>query len=66
MRIETRATLASNGATVDRILLICETPLECQFLDFLGQPGDKVTGELRLSDGYGDFYLALPIKGHEL
>lgn len=62
MRIETRYIETVSGAIVDRILLICETPMECHLLDLVGDVDQQVKGELRLSDGYGDFYLMLPAK----
>lgn len=41
------------------IILICEDELESMLVDKLGKIGDRVCGELRLADGYGEFYIRL-------
>lgn len=41
------------------IIFVCEDEEECRIVDRLGKPGDKVTGELHLSDGCGEFYVRL-------
>ena len=46
-----------------QVALVCETQGESAILDSLGKPGDRVCGELRVSDGYGQFYILIkPIE----
>lgn len=43
----------------NQIIMVCETDEESRTVDILGKPGSKVKGELRLSDGHGEFYILL-------
>ena len=56
MRVEDRTGVFGAGT---QIIIFCESEAEAEILDLLGKPGDKVQGELRLSDGYGVFYVLL-------
>jgi len=57
MRVENR-TKSYKDANV-QIICICENEEESKIVDLLGKPESKVTGELHLSDGYGEFYILL-------
>ena len=56
MRVEDRTGIMDAGK---QIICVCETEAESTIVDHLGKPGDKVKGELCLSDGYGEFYIRL-------
>lgn len=56
MLIEDRSNIMDSGT---QVVLICENQDESKILDLLGTPNSKVKGELRLSDGYGEFYVRL-------
>lgn len=56
MKVEDRSGILDAGT---QIVCICETEEESVIMDLLGPPDTKVHGELRLSDGYGEFYIRL-------
>lgn len=56
MRVEDRSKIMDAGT---QIICICEDEEESKIVDLLGKPNSKVTGELRLSDDYGEFYIRL-------
>lgn len=58
MRVEDRTGVMGDSADA-KIICICESEDEALTVDLLGKPGTKVKGELRLSDGYGEFYILL-------
>jgi len=56
MRVEDRTGIMGAGI---QIICVCENEEESKIMDLLGKPDAKVEGELRLSDGYGEFYIIL-------
>ncbi|NIP51474.1 MAG: hypothetical protein GWN94_10535 [Phycisphaerae bacterium] len=60
MRVEDRTgVMRERDDKTPTIILICEDEAESRIVDLLGDPGQAVTGELRLSDGHGEFYIRL-------
>ena len=59
MRVENRSGIMDADT---QIICICENETESKIVDLLGKPDDKIKGELRLSDGYGEFYILLKPK----
>lgn len=59
MKVEDRTGVMDAGK---QIVCICENEHESKILDILGKPDAKVEGELKLSDGYGEFYIILRPK----
>jgi len=60
MRVEDRTgVMKPKDDKTPNIICICEDEAESQIVDLLGNPEDKVTGELHLADGYGEFYVRL-------
>lgn len=41
----------------DLLLFFPEDGPESMALDMLGKPGDHIYGQLRLADGYGEYYM---------
>lgn len=56
MKVEDRTGVFGSGK---QIICVCEYEEESKIVDILGKPGAKVEGELRLSDGHGEFYIVL-------
>ena len=61
MRVEDRTGVMKpeGDKKTPNVIFICEHESEARVVDLLGKPGDRVTGELHLSDGYGEFYVRL-------
>lgn len=59
MRVEDRTGVMKPNDKTPNIIFICEHETESRIVDLLGKPGDRVTGELHLSDGYCEFYVRL-------
>ena len=70
MRIEQREFKQDDGTIKKSVVIICETDEESKLLDSIGEPKETgsfkyhVRGELRLSDGYGEFYVHLEPDPH--
>lgn len=64
MIVESRQFKNEDGSVVDKVVLICESDEESAIIDLLGDDFSKddgipVSGEIRLSDGYGEHYILL-------
>lgn len=65
MRIEPRVFKNDDGTEKKSVVIICETDEESKILDSIGEPKEvgnynyEVRGELRLSDGFREFYISL-------
>ena len=70
MRIESREFKQDDGTIKKSVIIICETDEESKILDTIGQPREcgnsnhQVKGELRLADGYGEYYVHLEPDPH--
>ena len=68
MRIELRKRTQDGSLQLSHndLLIIFEREDESSIIDRFGQPGTTFTGEVRLSDDYGEHYLLIQPKHIEL
>ena len=60
MRIETRRRMHEDHMHYHYdLVLLPESVEESKIINLLGQPDTKLTGEIRLADGYGEHYILL-------
>lgn len=59
MRVVNRQRISDVGDRWADVLVIAENAGDSDILDCLGKPGQKIRGQVRLADGYGEHYLLL-------
>lgn len=59
MKVELREFKNEDRSPKIMVVLACEDEAESKIVDRIGNIGQNVRGEIRLSDGYGEHYILL-------